>query len=507
VRETVRAYLPAVFSGILLTLSFPTFNLYPLAWVALVPFMVSVWGKEPSKAFIAGLVFGVFYFFGTTYWIYHSISHYGGIPLIVSLLIVFSLCLYLSLYPGVFAVLFSLKIRSTKLPALLLAPVLWVSLEYARSYVFTGFPWSSIGYSQYLFLYGIQSADLTGIYGISFLVVSCNGVISDIFIARKRHAEIPLFPARLPHIGIAAFLLLFLLNLFYGYWRLHEYRPGNTIKIGIVQGNIDQSKKWEPSHQEEVISIYKELTRQIVTSSPHLIIWPETSLPFFFGYDTIRSQDLVAFQRQLNTYLLFGTVMVKNPPGKETPLQLLNSAVLLDRNGNITYSYYKIHLVPFGEYVPLKSIFFFVEKFVSGAGEFVPGDSFVKAQTPFGTFSAFICYEIIFPGLVRKFYSKGGDFIVTITNDAWFGQTSGPYQHFSMAVFRAIENRKPLVRVANTGVSGFMDSNGRILKKTPLFTQRIETGEITLDRSRSVYSRFGDIFSYLCIAAALIVLI
>ena len=506
-KETVRTYLPAVLSGVLLTLSFPTFNFYPLAWVALVPFMVSLWGKEPSKAFIAGLVFGVFYFFGTTYWIYHSISHYGGIPFIVSLLIVFSLCLYLSLYPGVFAVLFSLKIRSSKLPALLLAPVIWVSLEYARSYAFTGFPWSSIGYSQYPFLYGIQSADLTGIYGISFLVVSCNGVISDIFISRKRIAEIPLFPVRLTHIGIAAFLFLFLLNLSYGYWRLHQYRPGNTVKVGIVQGNIDQSKKWEPSYQEKVISTYKGLTRQIVTSSPHLVIWPETSLPFFFGYDTIRSQDLVAFQRQLNTYLLFGTVIVKNPPEKETPPQLLNSAVLLDRNGTITYSYNKIHLVPFGEYVPLKNIFFFVEKLVSGAGEFVPGDSFVRAQTPFGTFGTFICYEIIFPGLVRKFYSKGGDFIVTITNDAWFGETSGPYQHFSLAVFRAIENRKPLVRVANTGVSGYIDSNGRILKMTPLFTQRIETEEITLDRSRSIYSKFGDIFSYLCIATALIVLI
>jgi len=131
----------------------------------------------------------------------------------------------------------------------------------------------------------------------------------------------------------------------------------------------------------------------------------------------------------------------------------------------------------------------------------------VKAQTPFGTFGTFICYEIIFPGLVRKFYSKSGDFIVTITNDAWFGDTSGPYQHFSMAVFRAIENRKPLVRVANTGVSGFMDSNGRILKKTPLFTKGLETEEIVLDPSKTIYTRFGDIFSYLCIATALIVLI
>ena len=506
-RETVTTYLPAVFSGILLTLSFPTFNLYPLAWISLVPFIVSLWGKEPSKAFITGLVFGVFYFFGTTYWIYHSISHYGGIPLIVSLIIVFSLCLYLSLYPGIFAVLFSMKIRSSKLPAFLLAPVLWVSLEYARSYAFTGFPWSSIGYSQYLFLYGIQSVDLTGIYGISFLVVSCNGVISDILITRKRLTEIPLFPVRLTYIAITAFLLLFVLNMSYGYWRLHQNRPGNTVKVGIVQGNIDQSKKWQPSYQDEVITTYKGLTRQIVTTSPHLVVWPETSLPFFFGYDSVRSQDLIDFQRQLNTYLLFGTVTVKNSPAKETPPQLLNSAVLLDRNGNITYSYYKIHLVPFGEYVPLKSIFFFVEKIVSGAGEFVPGDSFVKAQTPFGTFGTFICYEIIFPGLVRKFYSKSGDFIVTITNDAWFGDTSGPYQHFSMAVFRAIENRKPLVRVANTGVSGFMDSNGRILKKTPLFTKGLETEEIVLDPSKTIYTRFGDIFSYLCIATALIVLI
>jgi len=507
VKKIAQAYWPALLSGILLVFSFPTFNLYPLAWFALVPFIVSLYGKEPSNAFRQGLVLGVVYFFGTTYWIYHSISHYGGVPLILSLVTVLILSLYLGLYPSLFALLFSLKIRYSKLPAFLLAPVLWVSLEYARAYALTGFPWSSIGYSQYQFLYGIQSADLTGIYGTSFLVVSCNGAIADIFITRKRLRDIPLFPVRMTIIGIATIALLFLSNVVYGYWRLHQDRPGDPLKVSIVQGNIDQSKKWEPAFQDEVINTYKNLTLQAAASSPQIVIWPETAVPFFFGYDAFHTQDLLNFQRRLNTYVLFGTVAVKNPPSEGSPPQLMNSAVLLNKDGIVTYTYYKIHLVPFGEYVPLKSIFFFLDKLVSGVGDFIPGKSYVRAQPPFGTFATFICYEIIFPGLVRKFYSKGGDFIVTITNDAWFGRTSGPYQHFSMAVFRAIENRKPLIRAANTGVSGFIDSNGKILAETPLFTRDVMTREIKTDRSISVYSRFGDIFSYLCIVAALIMLI
>lgn len=506
-KKNVRAYGPAALSGFLLIFAFPTFDLYPLAWVAFVPLLVSLRDKKPKEAFISGVITGIFYFFGTLYWIYHSITYYGSLPLPVSVGLVLLLCLYLSLYPGLFALIFSLKIKTSRLPALLLAPVFWVTLEFIRSYALTGFPWSSIGYSQYRFLYGIQFADITGIYGVSFIVLAVNGAVADLFIAKRRRAEMPLFPMTHTLAGYVVFFVVLLFIFGYGYWRIHQERPGASLRASIIQGNIEQAKKWAPAYQEEVAGIYRELSAAAAASSPSLIIWPETAVPFYFGYDAARSDDLVAFQRRLNSYLLFGSVMVKRPPSPGNPALLTNSAVLLDRGGNISYIYDKIHLVPFGEYVPLRSILFFVDKLVAGIGDYEPGDKVIKANTAFGSFATFVCYEIIFPGLVRKFYSRDGDFIVTITNDAWFGRTTGPYQHFSMAVFRAIENRKPVVRAANTGISGYIDSSGRILRVTPLFEKRVETVDIKTDKSRSFYSRYGDIFSYLCIVALLLLLL
>jgi len=163
-------------------------------------------------------------------------------------------------------------------------------------------------------------------------------------------------------------------------------------------------------------------------------------------------------------------------------------------------------MVPFGEYVPLRKILFFINKLVVGIGDYTPGDRYVKARTPFGDFATLICYEVIFPGLVRKFYAQGGDFIVNITNDAWFGRTAGPYQHFSMAVFRAVENRKPLIRAANTGISGFIDSSGRIIAQSPLFERLVLTRDIRTDSTRSFYSKYGDLFTYIWIVFSLILL-
>ena len=367
-RKNIRTYAPAALSGFLLIFAFPTFDLYPLAWVALVPLLVSLWDKKPKEAFISGVTAGIFYFFGTLYWIYHSITYYGSVPLPASVGLVLLLSLYLSLYPGLFALIFSLKIKTSRLPALLLAPVFWVTLEFIRSYALTGFPWSSIGYSQYRFLYGIQFADITGIYGVSFIVLAVNGAVADLFIAKRRRAEMPLFPMTHTLIGYVVFFVVLLFIFGYGYWRIHQERPGGFLRASIIQGNIEQAKKWAPAYQEEVAGIYRELSVAAAASSPSLIIWPETAVPFYFGYDAARSDDLVAFQRRLNSYLLFGSVMVKRPPSPGNPALLTNSAVLLDREGNVSYIYDKIHLVPFGEYIPLRRQFPFLAHILRGAG-------------------------------------------------------------------------------------------------------------------------------------------
>ncbi len=501
-RKKAITYLPAIASGILISLAFPVFDLFFLAWVGFVPLLLSLRGKSGREPFNIGFVFGIVYFFGTLYWIYHSINYYGGVSFPASISVVLLLCCYLALYPAIFSFLFSSMLRKTKLPALLTAPVIWVVLEFMRSYALTGFPWSSIGYSQYRFLPMIQVADITGVYGISFLVLAVNGAVVDALFLKERVREMPLFPVSFTYAGFASLAAVLVLSLGYGAWRLGQERKGHSITVGIVQGDIEQDKKWEPRYQQAVLDTYFALSKTAAVSSPQLIIWPETAVPFLFGSDSGNSRKLVDFEKSLGTDLLFGSVVVKE--ASKGNILLSNSAVLLDREGKTVYSYDKIHLVPFGEYVPLRSILFFIDKLVAGIGDYIPGKEYMRAETGFGDFGTLICYEVIFPGLVRKFYTDGGDFIVNITNDAWFGKTTGPYQHFSMAVFRAIENRKPLIRAANTGISGFIDSSGRVLARTPLF-QRLElTGTVKTDGTLTFYTKYGDLFSYLCIVLFII---
>ncbi|WP_083200194.1 apolipoprotein N-acyltransferase [Thermodesulfovibrio sp. N1] len=224
-------------------------------------------------------------------------------------------------------------------------------------------------------------------------------------------------------------------------------------------------------------------------------------IPFIFEKNRYLTEDLIKFVKEQNVYLLFGSIMERQKD------KYTNSAILIDPNGTVAYYYDKIHLVPFGEYVPLRKILFFIDKLTVGIGDYQPGSSYNVAITPFGKFATLICYEIIFPGQVRKFYNKGGNFIVNITNDGWFGNTAGPYQHFSIAVFRAIENRKPLIRSANSGISGFIDSSGRIINKTNLFERKYFVSDIQINNKISFYTKYGDIFAYICIVFSLIFLI
>lgn len=291
---------------------------------------------------------------------------------------------------------------------------------------------------------------------------------------------------------------------------MNERIPEKTIKIAVVQGNIPQDKKWEPSFQNEVISIYKDLTNEVVRRDfPELVVWPETAVPFIFSEPSAPpkdmneklSSDLIEFVREIHTYLLFGSIKRVSEKGEQ---YFSNSAFLLNKDGKVTYIYDKIHLVPFGEYVPLRSILFFIDKITVGIGDYRPGKDIKRAIVPSGNFSTLICYEIIFPGLVRRSVKDGGDFIVNITNDAWFGKTSGPYQHFSMAVFRAIENRKPVIRAANTGISGFIDTKGKIIAQTPLFERLAISTEIGLNDKKTFYTRFGDLFVYFCLIISIL---
>ena len=462
----LRSLLLAAFSGILLAVGFPVLDLHLLAWIALLPLFISLRGQSVRNGFWLGGTAGVVYFAGTVYWVTNSVYFYGGIPLVPASLITLLLCAYLALYPAVFGAA-AVHIRK-KHPALffIAAPALWTALELARTYVFSGFPWSLLGYTQYRALPVVQIADITGVYGVSFLIVLVNAALAELIMDKKKY----------PGLVIALAVILFVL----GYGSVKLQLPGQQragIKISVMQGNIEQDKKWDPAYQAETMAVYKKLTREALKEQPDLVIWPETSVPFYFSgvapTDQALTADLDAFVKQNRVPLLFGSATYEVKPNRRIIGR--NSAFLLSADGQVEATYHKIHLVPFGEYVPLKGILFFVEKMVQAIGDFQAGDDYTVMRVPYAhtetKLSTVICYEIIFPDLVRRFVDKGAEIITTVTNDAWFGKTAAPYQHFSMAVFRAVENRVPVARAANTGISGFIDARGHILATSGIFTQ------------------------------------
>jgi apolipoprotein N-acyltransferase len=503
----------AVLSGALLVFAFPPFDLYPLAWIALIPLLISVWGKELKASFILGLSAGFIYFIGTIYWIFNPIYYYSSVPAVLSILLVAALCLYLGSYVGIFSMLFNYLSRYSRLPSLLIIPVIWVALEVLRTYALTGFPWSLLGYSQYKFLPLIQIADITGVYGVSFLVATFNGAIFDLVIYGPRRLNtMPLVDRWPMTIGLAAAALIIALSLSYGVWRLKTVEKGQTIRASVIQGNFEQNQKWDAKFYDDIKDTYRRLSKDAVASSPDFIVWPETAVPFVFGYDEPSTAELVEFQKTLGTYLLFGTMLTKDV--KDNKYELSNSAVLMSPGGEVKSTYDKIHLVPYGEYVPLRNFSQFIEKFVAGIGDFRAGNEHTvmdvqprnNLQQP-ARIGNLICYEIIFPGLVRKFSNNGANLLVTITNDAWFGRSSAPYQHFSMAVFRAVENRAPVVRAANTGISGFIDAKGRIIRKSDIFVRTALTENIRIGSfKKTFYTAYGDLFAFLCIISCVLLI-
>jgi len=493
----------AAVSGLLLVATFPVADLHLLAWIGLIPLFLALPGQTVKNGFWLGGISGIIFFAGTIHWVTNSVHFYGGIPLIPASLVTLLLCAYLALYPALFgAAVVHLK-RYHPSFLVIAAPALWTALELARTYVFSGFPWSLLGYSQYLALPVIQISDITGVYGVSFLIVLVNAAISEFIMDRKQYQGIV----------IATIIMAFVLG--YGFMRLGATEGPGAITISVVQGNIEQDKKWDPAYQAETIAGYERLTNEVLKQHPALVIWPETATPFYFNgnnpADQTLTTDISEFVKKNQTPLLFGspTYQIKSL----RTIVLRNSAFLLSGKGEILARYHKFHLVPFGEYVPLKSVLFFVEKMVQAIGDFEPGKDYTVMTVPDGRspsqevkFSTVICYEIIFPDLVRRFVDQGAQVITTITNDAWFGKSAAPYQHFSMAVFRAVENRVPIARAANTGISGFIDAKGRVLAASGIFTEAYLTQTLVPGNTKTFYTRYGDLFSYLCVILSIFLL-
>lgn len=495
----------AAASGLLLAVSFPVLSLWFFAWIAFIPLFLALKDQSPKNGFRIGLTSGIVYFTGTVYWVTNSIHFYGHIPLLPASLITLLLCAYLALYPAVFgAGIAYFRYRRPDL-IVLFAPCLWTVLELARTYIFSGFPWSLLGYSQYHILPVIQIADITAVYGVSFLIVLVNAAAAEFIVDRKRV------------VSLFASLLTLAAVLGYGWMRMQEPELGSPVTISVVQGNIEQDKKWDPAYQAEVISVYKRLTLEAHKQQPDIAIWPETATPFYFNgdyrNDKALTDDLSSFIRQHSVPLLTGSPTFERMPNRRIVGK--NSAFLLGGDGTVLAQYDKVHLVPFGEYVPLKKVFFFVDKLVQAIGDFEAGTDYTVMKFSSGApdrrretrICTVICYEVIFPDLVRRFMDNGAEVLTTVTNDAWFGATAAPFQHFSMAVFRAVENRVPVARAANTGISGFIDTHGRILAASGIFTEATLTRTVRTGTVRTLYTKCGDLFAYLCVIAGSILLI
>lgn len=477
-------------SGLLLILSFPKFNLEILAWIALVPLFLSLRGKGNKESFWLSFLTGVVFFAGLLYWI-AAVAVFAKLVLPALLVIV----LFLSLYFGLFGFL-SRRIKAGSPFHYLYLPSLWISLELIRSHFFLGgFPWGLLGYSQHLNLPLIQISSFTGIYGVSFLIVLVNVTVANCFLGSNRRWRV-----------IGCWLLITGLlvggSLFYGREVLRKEIEGESLRVAIVQGNIAQAEKWDWGRRKEFLGIHAQLTRKASLEEPALIIWPETSaVPGLLPDDRYLFDTLVNLSQESGAYLLVGGVHRRQ--GKN-----FNSAFLFSPRG-IEGIFDKIHLVPFGEFLPGERFFPPSWRGTLRLGEgFKHGEELTLFDLPQGQFIVPICYEIIFPHLVRSLLGREADFIVNITNDAWFGKTAGPYQHAAIATFRAVEARRSLVRVANTGISLFIDPFGRreIFKvdNQPLFVRGTLTREIVLTQETTPYIRYGDIFAYLCLVLALL---
>lgn len=494
--------LLSVTSGVLLCLSFPKAEFSVCAFFSLLPLLYSL--QSPGRRMSApacGILSGLTFYLGTIYWVTLTMENYGNVPRALSLFILLLFALYLSVYTGVFAWGVA-QMERTGLSLMLGAPMLWVSLEYARGHLLTGFPWALLGYSQYKNILLIQVSDVTGVYGVSFLIVLVNAaLIQGLFALRDLPA------AKRLAVPLLTVLISLGATLSYGAYRVHQNRVAEektSIRVGVVQGNIAQDEKWDPLFRDKILAVYAHLSHRAAQDHPDLILWPEASAPFFFMVEREYQSQLLALIDDLGVDLLFGSADSRAGNGAEL---FYNSTFLVSPGGRLQGKYDKIHLVPFGEYVPLRRVLFFVRPIIDQIGDMTPGREVTLLRTEKGACGTPICFEIIFPDLVRKFVKAGAVFIATVTNDDWFGRSSAPYQHFSMAVFRAVENHVPVVRAANSGISGLIGRDGRILRRTDIFTEEVFTESLHLSkRTPAFYTRFGDLFSGLCIAGSALLL-
>jgi len=494
--EPIAKTLGALAAGALLALSFPKYGHPAIAFIALVPLYVALsgWdglpgpprGVSAGRGFRLGLLAGFVHFAGTVYWTGATVQTFGGLPLPVAVIVTGLLVLYMATFVALAAAATAIFIRRFGLVGLALAPAAWVAAEYTRGFLFGGFPWIPLGNTVVTLLPTVQIASLVGVYGVSAFVAAIN----------SGFAATALTTGRTRALVLAGTLGLVAIVSVWGGQRMAGNRltQGEPTRVGLIQPNIAQVDKWNPARAAMILDRYLQLTRQAAAQGVDFLVWPESATPFLFqddpGGDLVRSAV-----RQIAKPLLLGSDEIERGPAGD---QYYNSAYMLDPAGATAAVYRKIHLVPFGEYVPFQRALFFVGPLVEAVSAFSAGQRVTMLPVGEHLISTAICYEVTYPGQIREAVRQGSELLTTITNDAWYGESSAAYQHFEMAAMRAVEQGRYLVRAANTGVSGIVDPYGRVLIRTRLFETVALVGQVKFVQERTLYARIGDVVAQLC---------
>jgi len=484
-----RDFLLAIFAAIVLTLAFPRFDVEPLAFVALVPLLVAFEGLNARQGAGLGYVFGFHWNVFLLYWLSPATTP-GFICAVI----------YLSVYGALFGFLYVAATRHGRLPAIVCAPVLWVAVEWLRSIGYLAFPWGLLAHTQYKWNLLIQVADVAGTWPISLVVIAVNVLLYYVLKNRGRVAT-------WLRAGGAAAAIVAALCL---YGALARVAPdgGRSIRVSVLQPNIDQDVKWDPAYRDETMRILVDLSYEAKREGADLIIWPETATPFYLFEDAYYREMVDDVAADMDVYLLTGTVERKARPNivRGQDHYRYNAAALISPARVVAGRYAKVRLVPFGEHIPWEAnLPVITETLFADSGDFTPGPGWDVIRAAGYDFGCLICYEAVFPNISRAYAARGADFLVNITNEAWFGQTNAPYQTLASAVFRAVENRSWFVRAANTGVTCFIDPNGRVVRKSKIYIRNQLTDDVYRHRYLTFYARHGDWFAQLLAAAAALI--
>lgn len=488
-------------TALLLILSFPNFEFYPLAWIALVPLLVLI-AKHPSprRAFLLGWIVGFVFFYATCYWLTYSMIHYGGLPTVLAYVLLIPGALVVGLFPGLFALMLALSMKRWGVKVLLLAPVFWVSFEWIRLGV-TGQLWNALGYSQAYHWYLTQPARWGGVYLVSFLIVAINSIGALLILKRTRWT----IAAALAMVLAVVFVILASQGTMT--MTLRPVSPGHEVNIIAVQPNVPMTPVKSVSETNELIERHFSLSTRALQSlgdhpGPRLVIWPESPMNFTYSADKALQERLANFTKQNHTSLLLNSLEPAPNDGA------YNSALLINEAGRLISQYDKIRLMPFGEYVPLPQWLPGASLITGIVGEFTPGDSYTLM--PFGDRRAgvFICIEAAYPWIARRLSSDGANVLINISNDGYLGPNAVMRQHLANAIFRAAENGKPVLRVTNTGLTALISDRGEVLDLTGGFQPDVRVWyEPQSTGGNTFYTRHGDLFVQTCTAITVLVFI